>query len=245
MKKISVLLLAAVCVFCFVACDSCGGSAGRTTGGTETATTAAPEGGAESYRVTEDEWNDLFDLEKLAFRSNLMIRVVYPGAMGPDPASGEDWEATVSFDDGKIYVTGLGLRTQPEGEPPAEQRTDGYVHMKALAGDVLTYDDYSYWNGWTVEERESTLVEFFMSYGLFEHRYADFAFDEETNTYVSVPQTGESENVSLAARYGLWAVRIVDGRIEEVRLAVGEEESIYFYYSSYGEISVTFPQIES
>lgn len=201
---------------------------------TEPVTDAATVSADDRYLVTEEEWNALFDLKKMAFDSNYKISVSVPA---------NDWEATISFDSGKIYVTGLGLRAVPDGEPQVEQRTDGYMNMKSASGNVVVYDRYTYWGGWTVEEREETLSECFMGYGLFEHRYSDFVFDEETKAYKTKSQDvpgGEAEEEQVPADE--WTVRIVDKKIVEVEMSRGGAPAFYTY-SDYGGISVAFPEI--
>ena len=244
LKKVLALMLALFCLFGFAACGSEAPDAQNdrnttadSSGSDNSKNTATDQNATDRYQVTQAEWEQLFSLENLAFRSNLMIRCTVPA---------NDWEASLSFDSGKIYVTGLGLRKGREGETLPEQRTDGYLHMKSLTQGMVWYDNYYYWGKWVKEAREETLASVFLGYGLFEHDYRDFEFDAQSKEYrmkasASGNAAADTENEAAASDY--WTVKIVDKKIVQVKMVRQGAECIYDY-SEYGNISVTFPQID-
>ena len=181
-----------------------------------------PANNTTSTEVTKAKWEELFDLENIAFRSNFKISVDYPD---------NDWKSTMEIDNSKFYVTNTGYQNVPEGEDPPEQKNYRYYKMKSMSGSNLTYDEYKYWNQWTVQEYTEDITNFFRGYGIFHLNYADFKYDDKNSVYRGT-----------LSEYEIEATVSFENNLIKRIVYSGKGQVMYYDFSNYGEISVEFPK---
>ncbi|MCR4661574.1 MAG: hypothetical protein K5765_06200 [Clostridia bacterium] len=200
--------------------------------------TVTQEPGLSKYEVSKEKWNELFNLENVALHSNYKISVVVPQ---------NEWESSLSFDNGKMYITGVGLSGVPLGGEPVEQKDYKYVVVKGITNGMMTYDDYVYWNGWTVEEDESEIKSFFLSYGIFALDFNDFVYNEENKEYFKNSNTNSEDTTDTILNGTEVHINFLNNRIEKIEYIkrnLDEVMEISYTFSDYGRVSFDIPEVK-
>lgn len=183
----------------------------------------------ENKQVSRQEWENFFSFENMSFHSNYKLSVSVPQ---------NEWEATISFDNGKQYVTGIGLQSVPPEEEPIEQRPDEYIHMKSLNAGVATYDRYYYWNVWKKEERQSSLENYYLGFGIFEYSFDDFEYDAAVEEYV----IKASSTFITSERFDSVRIKFSNQKPSQ-QIMVSKGMEMIYTYSEYNNVSVVFPTV--
>lgn len=196
------------------------------------------EPGLSKYEVSKEKWSELFNLENVALHSNYKISVVVPE---------NEWESSLSLDNGKMYITGVGLSSLPQGSEPVEQKNYKYVVVKGITNGMMTYDDYVYWNGWTVKEDESNINSFFLGYGIFAFDFNDFVYNEESKEYFK-NSNANSEYITNSILNGMEVhINFLNNRIEKIEYIkrnLDEVMEISYTFSDYGRVSFDIPEVK-
>ena len=196
---------------------------------------------ANRYEVSEEKWNELFNLENFATQLNCKLDCVYLA---------NNWESSITFDNGKMIITGSSSGANVEqgaSIEPIETKNYEYYKVNSIVDGVMDYDNYYYSNGWKVQNRSYRLEEFFRGFGVLPLKYNKFTYNESNHEYVGTFSFTEDYANYMLSVYDV-KVTFLDNKINTIKYSQafeGQTDEIFYTYSQYDQVSVILPEVNS
>ena len=97
---------------------------------------------------------------------------------------------------------------------------------------------YYYWNIWKKEERQSSLENYYLGFGIFEYSFDDFEYDVAVEEYVMKA----SSTFITSERFDSVRIKFSNQKpTQQIMVSKGME--MIYTYSEYNNVSVVFPTV--